>query len=233
MPAAKVFKEGELVGNNIIIKKDVELTKLKKRGYWICKCTQCGKIRSVRSDNLHQKCRNCGSIKDKTGPMVRDDLTGRIFGLWKVIKKADKSNYWLCECMRCHNQREVFRGNLTQGTSKGDGCVNSFGEYIITDFLNSNNISYKKEYTFTDLKKLRFDFAIFKENKLYCLIEFDGRQHFSYDKNWNISYEEFLQLQERDQLKNQYCLDNNIKLYRLSNYDTIKDDLKNILGEYN
>ena len=237
MPKAKIYNPGDLVGNNIIIEKDIEQTKEKKKSYWICKCAQCGKIRSVRSDNLNQKCRNCGSKKDKTGSMVRDDLTGRTFGLWKVIKKADKSNYWLCECIKCHNQREVFRGNLTQRTSKGDGCVKSFGEFLITQILNENNIIFKKEYCFNNLLtekngRPRFDFALFKNNTLYCLIEFDGKQHSYYDENWHITYEEFLELQNRDALKTQYCLNNNIKLFRLSNYDNIKEDLEPIIKEF-
>ena len=51
--------------------------------------------------------------------------------------------------------------------------------------LNDNDINYIQEYTFEDLKnpktnkKYRFDFAIFKNNKLAYLIEFDGRQHYS------------------------------------------------------
>ena len=46
--------------------------------------------------------------------------------------------------------------------------------------LKDNNIQYIKEYTFKDLisKKggiYRFDFAIFENDKLVKLIEFDGQ----------------------------------------------------------
>lgn len=42
------------------------------------------------------------------------------------------------------------------------------------------DISYKEQYSFDDCVdkfKLRFDFAVFKNSKIY-LIEFDGVQHF-------------------------------------------------------
>lgn len=51
---------------------------------------------------------------------------------------------------------------------------------MINNLLIENNINYKKEYSFIDLKgikggPLRFDFAIFDDNNnLIELIEFDG-----------------------------------------------------------
>ena len=83
----------------------------------------------------------------------------------------------------------------------------------------------KKEFIFKDLKTPkngfpRFDFAIFnKYNQLYCVIEYDGKQHFIYDKNWKMTYEDFKYLQSIDKLKNDYCQKNNIKLLRF-NYNT-------------
>ena len=38
----------------------------------------------------------------------------------------------------------------------------------------------------------RFDFAIMDtHNNVYCLIEYDGRQHFHYDKNWKMSKKDY------------------------------------------
>ena len=51
-------------------------------------------------------------------------------------------------------------------------------------------------------------------NLLY-LIEFDGRQHFNGPEGkWKISYS-LKDIQERDNLKNEYCKQNNIKLKRI------------------
>jgi hypothetical protein len=62
--------------------------------------------------------------------------------------------------------------------------------------------------------RLRFDFAIFKDNQLSHLIEFDGRQHNNNYTPWN-SKETLQERQERDNLKNKYCQDKNIKLIRI------------------
>lgn len=58
------------------------------------------------------------------------------------------------------------------------------------------------------------DFAIFKDNKLSHLIEFDGRQHSSNYIPWN-SNETLEERQLRDKMKDDYCLKNNIKLIRI------------------
>ena len=46
----------------------------------------------------------------------------------------------------------------------------------------NNNIKYTPEYTFDDCRNvfpLLFDFAVFdNRNDLFCLIEFQGRQHY-------------------------------------------------------
>ena len=63
---------------------------------------------------------------------------------------------------------------------------------------------------------LRFDFAIFKDGQLTHLIEFDGIQHF--DKNNNFYGESTV---KHDQMKNDYCIKNNIKLIRLTNYENL------------
>jgi len=42
---------------------------------------------------------------------------------------------------------------LVRGDTKSCGCLgNSVGEAIIEDILKKNNIPYKKEYKFKDLK---------------------------------------------------------------------------------
>jgi hypothetical protein len=108
----------------------------------------------------------------------------------------------------------------------------SFGERKINEFLKSNNIFFEKQYYFKNLlsengNPLKYDFAIFKDNKLYCLIEFDGRQHFEPvfgEDVFNITV-------NRDNLKNAYCKNNNIKLIRIEywNLKNIRNILQNIM----
>jgi hypothetical protein len=155
------------------------------------------------------------------------DLVGQTFGKLTVIAhddsyKATASNgwkhKWKCEC-ECGNIISVFGSNLTRLHTTSCGCASrSIGEENIEKCLIANNITYVKEFGFADLKdkkKLRFDFAIFNgKGQLIELIEFDGRQHSNDYTPWH-SEETLYERQCRDKLKNEYCLQNNIKLIRI------------------
>lgn len=91
MPNRINYEPNTVIGSTQILYPDKEKTEELKRSYWICKCLSCGTIRSVRQDNLGRKCKKCGykNINRKT----YDDLTGRVFGNWLVLKQGEKSNY--------------------------------------------------------------------------------------------------------------------------------------------
>ena len=87
----------------------------------------------------------------------------------------------------------------------------SKGEVAIYTFLQANNIQFYKEYEFPDLKGRRYDFYLPTEN---ICIEFDGKQHFE-PINYFGGEEKFLANQRHDIEKNKYCIQNNIKLFRI------------------
>ena len=95
----------------------------------------------------------------------------------------------------------------------------SKGEQRIEEILTKNGISFKKEVSFTDLygskdnNLLRFDFAIFKNNQLICLLEYDGEQA----KEW-------------DRRKNAYCIRKNIPLIRIPYWDYEKLSLSSLFS---
>ena len=103
---------------------------------------------------------------------------------------------------------------------------NSIGENKIMEYLENRNINYIFNKSLKDCsiknKKLRFDFYLPEYN---ICIEYDGEQHFKPIKVFGGDKHYQLTL-ERDNIKNQWCLDNNIKLYRIS----YRDDLFNILN---
>lgn len=94
----------------------------------------------------------------------------------------------------------------------------SIGEQRIIDILLREGLSFQREYTFSDLRTLRkgiprYDFVIFTEDgEIDYIVEFDGEQHF---KAVMGSVRDFQYRAETDRLKNQYCLLNNIPLYRI------------------
>lgn len=118
----------------------------------------------------------------------------------------------------------------------------SKGEMAILEFLKENNINYKTEYWFENLKgdtnkPLQFDFAILDEqNNLIMLIEYDGQQHFETVNFGGISesraLKNFKTTLKHDEMKNQYCKNKNIKLLRIPywEFDNIETILKKELN---
>lgn len=231
MPARIEHSINEIIETNKILSNPI---KKNNRLYYTVECLNCGCVREVRADNLKQKCRACAA-KTRT-PKIIDDLTGKVFGYWVVIEKAKKPNYWHCKC-KCGTEKDVFRGNLTQGMSKSCGCINSWGEEQICYWLNTYQIPYQKEYLNKELKTsnngyYRFDSAIFKNNNIVCLIEFDGRQHYYFDENWKMSKKDFLKRQNADKEKTKYCIKNSIPLYRFNEKTNLQEEILKIKNLY-
>ena len=80
-----------------------------------------------------------------------------------------------------------------------------------------NNIYYEQQKTFSNCifpntKGLaKFDFYV---NNQY-LIEFDGEQHFNSRKYGYFTEEKVKEIKYRDEIKNQWCKNNNIPLIRI------------------
>lgn len=199
-----------------------------KKALWLCKC-ECGNEKILRgSDLISGKIKSCGCYKTEC---LSNDLTGKRFGRLTVIKQIDKKNdqlIWLCEC-DCGNDIEVTTNHLITGNTQSCGCLKSKGENQIALWLKEHNISYKQQYTFEDLRGknntfLRFDFAIFKDEKLDSLIEFQGIQHFQ--NVYNLLPQDWEYSMYKDKLKKEYCIKKGIKLYIINYNDNLYDKLK-------
>ena len=125
--------------------------------------------------------------------------------------------------------------NSFQQGSRCPHCKTSKGENKIKDFLDSENIIYYQQYKFEDCKNNRslpFDFYLPKYN---TCIEYDGEQHYkltNFSGNMTIKEQEVRleYYKQNDNIKTQYCQNNNIKLIRipyweLNNIETILNDL--------
>ena len=73
--------------------------------------------------------------------------------------------------------------------------------------------------------KYKVDFYI---NDLNLCIEFDGKQHFEPVKHFGGKVN-FDKTKKRDEIKNNFCFNNNIKLLRISYKDI--NNVENILNE--
>lgn len=196
-----------------------------------CKCNHCGFIQEFAATRLRRDeifCQQCHERKSTV-----KDLTNQIFGNLKVLyqdkEKIRTSHgqgaYWICECLNCGSIISTRGADLISRNTSSCGCIKSKGEFTIAKILTENNINFKREFKFLDLKDkgyLKFDFAIFddSDNLLY-LIEYDGIQHFkANERGWNTT-EHLLNIQRRDRLKDEYCQNNNIPLIRIKYNDKI------------
>lgn len=102
-------------------------------------------------------------------------------------------------------------------------------EDLIAKYLDKHQIKYEKEYSFDDceLKNLlRFDFAIFKNGKLFCLIEYNDYTHY---KNTYAQLENFWL---RNDIKSLYCIKNNLPLLRIPYMCNTPKKIIKILKKY-
>ena len=149
-------------------------------------------------------------------------------------ESRNKMERWsLCQCDCGSTPIEVKNNMLQTGWKKSCGCLQSQGEFIIEKILQENEINYIEEYKFNDLKNiepLRFDFAIFNNNTLQFLIEFDGKQHYTGpEASWKNT-RTLKEIQYADNLKNEYCIKNKILLKRIPYFDIKEINIENIFS---
>lgn len=203
-----------------------------KNGYsmWKCKC-ECGNIVIIRGSHLtSENTKSCGCTS--TNKLIEynhtrmKDLTNQKFGeliaLYPNGSNDRRRIIWHCKCS-CGKECNLSSDDLISGNTKSCGCKrnSSFGEEKIKNFLEQNKIDYIKEYTPKTLSfKGRFDFYIPSMN---VIIEYDGIQHYEKGTGNYDNDEKFIITQEHDQIKNQWCKDNDIILIRIpyTKYDTL------------
>ncbi len=115
----------------------------------------------------------------------------------------------------------------------GHGCSlcnsTSRGEKKIKSYLENINVEFYMNHSFEDCKnkkRLKFDFYL---PSYKMVLEYDGEHHFKENKYFGIGNLEYIT--NNDRIKNQYCVDNNIKMLRIPywDYNNINDILDNNL----
>ena len=132
------------------------------------------------------------------------------------------------KCLKCGEINKLHWHSIDCCNVRCNNCkdnINSYGELRIKEFLKLNNIDYTEQKTFEeckDIRKLPFDFYL---NEFNIAIEYDGEQH--YKKCFNMTDEDFEDRKNKDNIKTQFCMDNNIYLIRIPYWDF--DNIENIL----
>jgi hypothetical protein len=189
------------------------------------RCPKCYHDSIISKDNFEEKLMN---KYDKEFMPLDSFITS-------YVKIRFKHNIETCGTIFHRTPSHILEGRLCPCQK-----VKSKGESKIEDFLINNNFTYDTQFTFKDckdVKSLPFDFAIFKDNVLMMLIEFDGEQHYKHIRFGGISEEKAKHNFEtnifRDQIKNNYCKGNRILLLRIPywEYDRINEILCHYLKE--
>lgn len=220
---------------------------------WLCKC-ECGNIIEVAGSSLKSgNTKSCGcnnKIKklNKINSEKAKIKNGTKFGKLTVIEdlgfreqiQGHNRRWYKCQC-ECGEIIEVMGNRLKTGNKSSCGKCNfsSKGEYYISKILSENNYIFEKDVVFQELfkqtqRRLRFDFIIYNKDKtIKCFIEFDGRQHKDGpDKGfWSRKLETLETIQERDKIKNDFCLKNNYLLYRIPYYYVNNLSINNIFDD--
>lgn len=194
-------------------------------------CPEHGIFKQTFQAHIHFKngCPKCFGNKKYTEEEIINNarsIHGDKYDYSKIeLKNVDTKISIICPDHGKFYQTPYNHINNKQGCP---ACATSQGERLIEQYLQNLNINYIKEYRFKDCKNIRilpFDFYLPKQN---IAIEFDGIQHFKPitffggDKGFNLT-------QQNDNIKNNYCNKNNIKLIRIKYNENIKDRLGGVL----
>ena len=204
-------------------------------GKWRCLC-ECGNEILVQTDNLKSgNTKSCGCLqKDRTSEASFISLVGNKYGKLTVIERVENNRFghvcYHCRC-ECGGETIVDATNLRNGNTNSCGCIKSKGEMIINNWLQEHNFDFCSQYSFDNCilstgRRPFFDFVLFKNEKPYMIIEYNGIQHYEATGGWNTE-ESVQDTQRRDREKLQWCEDNHYPVLIIK-YD---EDIEKILEE--
>lgn len=165
-------------------------------------------------------CIICKSIKDISFFYFRENSNSYRSECEECLKEYKKQHY---EKDKENYKKRALDSYYKKNPIPEDGVARSLslGERKIYLFLKQQNINFINEHFFEDCINIKTNYSLFFDfylpNFNIC-IEFDGRQHFE-QICFGQNDKDFKQRKERDEIKNQYCKSNNIKLIRIPYWD--------------
>lgn len=171
---------------------------------------RCGHVYSANAGNIIQGsgCPVCHGFKDTE--KFKEIISEKYPGEYTILGEYVNKNTRIKVMHKCGFEWDVLPGDLLR-MFRCPKCNKSRGETIIKDFLEKNNYNFKREYSYKDCidkAPLRFDFAIFLNNKT-LLVEFDGQHHYEETVYFKPS------VPKHDAIKDEYCKSHNIPLLRI------------------
>lgn len=183
-------------------------------------CRKCGYKRVVETKRKNNELADHNLLIDR--PDIAAEWDFKTNELKPENYKCGSSDkvYWICP-----NCTRSYLCSIAKRTSRGDGCSycgNVYkGELKIRQWLENNKIEYIPQYKIDDCRDkypLPFDFGIMY-NGVLVLSEYQGQGHYKPTKFKGMRIEKaeesFAITKFHDQVKRDYCIENNIKLIEI------------------
>lgn len=202
---------------------------------FILRCKKCGNIRCTNSNNLKRfGCKKCSS--QKTGRKLA--YTNEKF--IEIAKAIHGNIYDYSKTIYVQNKQKIIvtcpkHGDFLISPNKHicdqQGCPICHGsglEKITYELLQELKIPFTRELPIKyNNKQMYVDFAI-EINEQKYFIELNGAQHYIPVDHWG-GQENLEKQQLRDQLLQQYCDENNIKLFVIRFDQVVRTELLKII----
>lgn len=204
------------------------------------KCKECGERSDVLKDTLiTQKfpglCTSCAHKKSQNYKRLQVEVVIEKFEMagYKVLTPKDKikpvgknqsynkakvmienkfGQTFVIDYNNFSNRLQYYKQlNSDDGYSAVGSRELSSYEQIVAEFLEEQNIPYKREFKFTDCRKKRllpFDFCLWYDSSKRILIEVDGELHYKQSDHLN-------EVKSNDEYKTRYCEYKKIPLLRI------------------
>lgn len=177
-------------------------------------------------------CKQCGNEKmsirfTKPREQYIEELKSINPSIMCIGEYVNMNTNVMHRCLVCGNEWET-KPQLIKIGSGCPQCSESHGERLVRQYLESHSIKYVFQKKFDECRNvhpLPFDFYLPEYNSI---IEYDGEQHFR-PIEWFGGDEGFNNLLKRDEIKNEYCKENNIPILRIPYYADVTKELDNFL----
>lgn len=139
---------------------------------------------------------------------------------WSLVEYQGKTKPITIECKQC-GYTKTLKGMYAFHGQQRCGCEDniSYGERMIFNLLNHNNVEFESQYT---LDNKRFDFLIPNCN---LLVEYDGVQHTIDTPWWGLTHKDQIR---NDKLKDKIAAKYNYELVRFSHNCGVDDIIKGL-----
>lgn len=183
---------------------------------------------------IGRRCPECYKNKRKSTDHFKKEVLELVGEEYSVIGEYKNAyTYIKMKHSVCENEYEVSPDAFLRG-NRCPKCKIPRSEKKITTLLNEHGVEYIPQFRFDDCKNkkpLPFDFVVLDQDReISYAIEYDGEGHFrpllglGNHEEMNVS---FKNTQTNDKIKNKYCKDNDIPLYRIPYWK--KGEIENIL----